>query len=53
MPTFLECILVLTYLSTAIATKVKTEAATEIPWTKPLILHIAFPKGHPEREKDR
>ena len=45
--------LVLTYLSTAIATKVKTEAATDIPWTKPLILHIVLPKGHPEREMEQ
>ena len=42
--------LVLTYLSTAIATKVKTEDATDIPWTKALILHIVLPKGHSERE---
>lgn len=42
--------LVLTYLSTAIATKVKTDAATDTPWMNPLILHIVLPKGHPERE---
>lgn len=49
-PVFWIQSLVLTYLSTAIAAKVKTEAAMDIPWTKPLILHIVLPKGHPERE---
>lgn len=39
------------YLSTAIATRVKTEAETEIPWTIPLILHTRLPKGHPERKQ--
>lgn len=37
----------LTYLSTAMATKVKTEAATDIPCTSPLILHMLLPNGHP------
>lgn len=37
------------YLSTAMATRVKTEAETEIPWTIPLILHTRLPKGHPGR----
>lgn len=39
------------YLSTAIATRVKTEAETEIPWTIPLILHTRLPKGHPGRKQ--
>lgn len=39
------------YLSTAMATRVKTEAETEIPWTIPLILHTRLPKGHPERKQ--
>jgi hypothetical protein len=50
MPIYLDSELLLTYLSTAIATKVKTEAATDIPWTNPLILHIMLPNGQPERE---
>lgn len=31
------------------ATRVKTEAATDIPCTKPLILHTVFEKGQPDR----
>lgn len=37
----------MTYLSTAMATKVKTEAETDIPCTSPLILHMLLPNGHP------
>lgn len=40
------------YLSTAIATRVKTDADTEIPWTMPLILQTRLPKGHPVDRKD-
>lgn len=39
------------YLSTAIATRVKTEAETDIPWTIPLILHTRLPNGHPGRKQ--
>lgn len=53
MPIFLDSDFVLTYLSTAIATKVKTEAATDIPWTNPLILHIVLPNGHPEKKMEQ
>lgn len=42
----------LTYLSTAMATKVKTEAETDIPCTSPLILHMLLPNGHPGREME-
>lgn len=45
MLNFLIQSLGLTYLSTAIATKVKTEAATDIPWTKPLICTLYFQKA--------
>lgn len=38
------------YLSTAIATKVKMEAETETPWTIPLILQTMLPNGHPGRK---
>lgn len=41
-----------TNLSTAMATRVKTEAATDIPCTKPLILHTMFEKGQPEEKKE-
>lgn len=34
------------------ATRVKTEAATDIPCTKPLILHTVFEKGQPEEKKE-
>lgn len=37
----------LSYLSTAMATRVKTDADTEIPWTMPLILQTMLPKGQP------
>lgn len=40
------------YLSTAIATRVKTDADTEMPWTIPLILQTRLPKGHPVERKD-
>lgn len=36
-----------TNLSTAMATKVKTEAETDTPCTKPLILQTALEKGQP------
>lgn len=42
----------LRYLSTAIATSVKTEADTEMPWTMPLILQTKLPKGHPVDKRD-
>lgn len=29
------------------ATSVNTEADTDMPCTKPLILHVALSKGHP------
>lgn len=32
------------------ATRVKTEAATDIPCTKPLNLHTMLEKGQPEKE---
>lgn len=35
------------YLSTAMATKVKTEAETDMPWTIPLILQTMLPNGQP------
>lgn len=38
-----------TYLSTAMATSVKTEAETDMPCTRPLILHMALSKGQPVR----
>lgn len=40
-----------TYLSTAMATSVKTEAETDMPCTRPLILHMALSKGHPANTK--
>lgn len=40
------------YLSTAIATRVKTDADTEIPCTMPLILQTRLPNGHPNDRKD-
>lgn len=39
------------HLSTAMATKVKTEADTDIPCTIPLSLHTKLPKGQPAGEK--
>ena len=38
--------------STAMATRVKTEAETEIPWTIPLSLHTTLPNGQPARHKE-
>lgn len=38
-----------TYLSTAMATSVKTEAETDMPCTRPLILHMVLSKGQPAR----
>lgn len=38
-----------TYLSTAMATSVKTEAETDMPCTRPLILHMVLSKGQPVR----
>jgi hypothetical protein len=35
------------HLSTAMATSVKTDADTDMPCTKPLILHVALSKGQP------
>lgn len=35
------------HLSTAIATRVNTDADTDIPWTMPLILHTRLPNGQP------
>lgn len=35
------------HLSTAIATRVNTDADTDIPWTMPLILHTTLPNGQP------
>lgn len=29
------------------ATRVKTDADTEMPWTMPLILQTKLPNGHP------
>ena len=43
----------MTYLSTAMATKVKTEAETDIPCTSPLILHMLLPNGQPGREMEQ
>lgn len=40
------------YLSTAMATRVKTDADTEIPCTMPLILQTRLPKGHPDDRRD-
>lgn len=34
------------------ATRVKTDADTEIPCTMPLILQTRLPKGHPEDRRD-
>lgn len=42
-----------TYLSTAMATSVKTEAETDMPCTRPLILHMVLSKGQPVRGHDR
>lgn len=39
-----------TYLSTAIATRVKTDADTDTPCTKPLILHTVLEKGQPVKK---
>lgn len=39
------------YLSTAMATRVKTDADTDIPWTRLLMVHVIWPNGHP-RKKD-
>lgn len=39
------------YLSTAMATRVKTDADTEMPCTVPLSLHTRLPKGHPAHRK--
>lgn len=38
-----------TNLSTAMATRVNTEADTETPCTNPLILHTTLEKGHPAK----
>jgi len=43
----------LTYLSTAMATSVKTEAETDMPCTRPLILHMALSKGQPAKGHGR
>lgn len=55
-PLMIKCIFVSTgyiakglfpHLSTAMATRVNTDADTDIPWTIPLILHTALPNGQP------
>ena len=40
-----------TNLSTAMATRVKTDAETLMPCTRPLILHTVLVKGQPEEEE--
>lgn len=40
-----------THLSTAIATRVKTEAETEVPWIRPLILHTTLVNGQPVNKR--
>lgn len=39
-----------TYRSTAMATRVNTEAETDTPCTKPLILHTILEKGQPGKK---
>lgn len=40
-----------TNLSTAMATRVKTDADTDTPCTKPLILHTVLEKGQPVKTR--